>query len=67
MARALVSAIAEELGSIIALELRLTISVKEEVQKLESKFRTIQAVLKDVSYEMDDILDEWNTAIIRPI
>ncbi|XP_050273285.1 putative disease resistance protein RGA3 [Quercus robur] len=85
MARALVSAIAEELGSIIASELRLTISVKEEVQKLESKFRTIQAVLndaekrqlkdetvklwldklKDVSYEMDDVLDEWNTAMIK--
>ncbi|XP_030958420.1 putative disease resistance protein RGA3 [Quercus lobata] len=85
MARALVSAIAEELGSIIASELRLTVSVKEEVQKLESKFRTIQAVLndaekrqlkdeavklwldklKDVSYEMDDVLDEWNTAMIK--
>ena len=85
MARALVSAIAEELGSIITSELRLTVSVKEEVQKLESKFRTIQAVLndaekrqlkdeavklwldklKDVSYEMDDVLDEWNTAMIK--
>ncbi|XP_075659881.1 putative disease resistance protein RGA4 isoform X2 [Castanea sativa] len=85
MARALVSAIAKELGSIIASDLRLTVSVKEEVQKLESKFRTIQAVLndaekrqlkdeavklwldkpKDVSYEMDDVLDEWNTAMIK--
>ena len=85
MARAFVSALAEQLGSIIASEFTLTASVKEDVQKLESKFRTIQAVLndaekrqlneeavklwldklKDVFYEMDDVLDEWNTAMIK--
>ncbi|GMY22093.1 putative disease resistance protein RGA3 [Fagus crenata] len=85
MARALVSGITQQLGSFITSEFKLTASVKEEIQKLESKFRTIQAVLndaekrqvkeeavklwldklKDVSYEMDDVLDEWNTAMIK--
>uniref|UniRef100_A0A2N9IPW8 NB-ARC domain-containing protein n=1 Tax=Fagus sylvatica TaxID=28930 RepID=A0A2N9IPW8_FAGSY len=85
MARALISGITQQLGSFIASEFTLTASVKEEIQKLESKFRTIQAVLndaekrqvkeeavklwldklKDVSYEMDDVLDEWNTAMIK--
>uniref|UniRef100_A0A2N9IE92 NB-ARC domain-containing protein n=1 Tax=Fagus sylvatica TaxID=28930 RepID=A0A2N9IE92_FAGSY len=82
---ALVSGITQQLGSFITSEFKLTASVKEEIQKLESKFRTIQAVLndaekrqvkeeavklwldklKDVSYEMDDVLDEWNTAMIK--
>ncbi|XP_050273575.1 putative disease resistance protein RGA3 [Quercus robur] len=85
MARALLSAIMEQLGPLISSEFALTATVKQEVQKLETKFRTIQAVLNDaekrqlkeeavklwldklkcVSYEMDDVLDEWNTAMIR--
>uniref|UniRef100_A0A2N9GTN1 Rx N-terminal domain-containing protein n=1 Tax=Fagus sylvatica TaxID=28930 RepID=A0A2N9GTN1_FAGSY len=85
MALSLVSGITQQLGSFITSEFKLTASVKEEIQKLESKFRTIQAVLndaekrqvkeeavklwldklKDVSYEMDDVLDEWNTAMIK--
>uniref|UniRef100_A0A2N9FXC0 NB-ARC domain-containing protein n=1 Tax=Fagus sylvatica TaxID=28930 RepID=A0A2N9FXC0_FAGSY len=85
MALALVSGITQQLGSFITSEFKLTASVKEEIQKLESKFRTIQAVLndaekrqvkeeavklwldklKDISYEMDDVLDEWNTAMIK--
>jgi hypothetical protein len=85
MALNLVSGITKQLGSFITSEFKLTASVKEEIQKLESKFRTIQAVLndaekrqvkeeavklwldklKDVSYEMDDVLDEWNTAMIQ--
>ncbi|KAM4118837.1 hypothetical protein ACJW30_03G013000 [Castanea mollissima] len=85
MARALLSAIVEQLGSFISSEFTLTATVKHEVQKLETKFRTIQAVLNDaekrqlkseavklwldklkcVSYEMDDVLDEWNTAMIK--
>uniref|UniRef100_A0A2N9I2S8 NB-ARC domain-containing protein n=1 Tax=Fagus sylvatica TaxID=28930 RepID=A0A2N9I2S8_FAGSY len=47
MARALVSGITQQLGSFITSEFKLTASVKEEIQKLESKFRTIQAVLND--------------------
>uniref|UniRef100_A0A2N9GIG0 Disease resistance protein RGA3 n=1 Tax=Fagus sylvatica TaxID=28930 RepID=A0A2N9GIG0_FAGSY len=85
MALNLVSGITKQLGSFITSEFKLTASVKEEIQKLESKFRTIQAVLndaekrqvkeeavklwldklKDISYEMDDVLDEWNTAMIK--
>uniref|UniRef100_A0A7N2L4X5 CC-NBS-LRR protein n=1 Tax=Quercus lobata TaxID=97700 RepID=A0A7N2L4X5_QUELO len=85
MARALLSAIVEQLGPFISSEFTLTATVKQEVQKLETKFRTIQAVLNDaekrqlkeeavklwldklkgVSYEMDDLLDEWNTAMIK--
>ena len=85
MARALLSAIVEQLGPFISSEFTFTATDKQVVQKLETKFRTIQAVLNDaekrqlkeeavklwldklkgVSYEMDDVLDEWNTAIIK--
>ena len=85
MAGALLSAIVERLGSFISSEFTLTVTVKKEVQKLETKFRTIQAVLNDaekrqlkeeavklwldklegVSYEIDDVLDEWNTVMIK--
>ena len=85
MAGALLSAIVERLGSFISSEFKLTVTVKEEVQKLETKFRTIQAVLNDaekrqlkeeavklwldklegVSYEIEDVLDEWNTVMIK--
>ncbi|KAL4636401.1 hypothetical protein ACB092_03G005100 [Castanea dentata] len=85
MAWALVSAIKDQLSSFITSEFTLIANVKGEVQKLESKFHTIQAMLndaekrqvkeeavklwldklKDVSYLMDDVLDEWNTAMIK--
>ncbi|XP_023891682.1 putative disease resistance protein RGA3 [Quercus suber] len=85
MAGALLSAIMERLSSFISPEFTLTVTVKEEVQKLETKFRTIQAVLNDaekrqlkeeavklwldklegVSYEIDNVLDEWNTVMIK--
>ena len=85
MAGALLSAIVEQLGSFISSEFKLTVTVKEEVQKIETKFRTIQAVLNDaekrqlkeeavklwfdklegVSYEIDDVLDKWNTVMIK--
>ncbi|KAF3948316.1 hypothetical protein CMV_025668 [Castanea mollissima] len=85
MAGALLSAIVERLGSLISSEFKLTVTVKEEVQKLQTKFRTIQAVLNDaekrqlkeeavklwvdklegVSDEIDNVLDEWNTVMIK--
>ncbi|XP_030959650.1 putative disease resistance protein RGA3 [Quercus lobata] len=85
MAWALVSAIKDQLSSFIASEFLSIANFKGEVQKLESKFHTIQAMLndaekrqvkeeavklwldklKDVSYHMDDVLDEWNTAMIK--
>ncbi|KAL0006432.1 hypothetical protein SO802_013993 [Lithocarpus litseifolius] len=85
MAWALVSTIKDQLSSFIASEFSSIANVKGEVQKLESKFHTIQAMLKDaekrqvkeeavklwldklkdVSYQVDDVLDEWNTAMIK--
>ena len=97
MARALVSTIVDQLGSLIASEFtsRLgsliasevasIVNVKKEVEKLERKFHEIQAKLNDaeerqvkeeavrlwlkklndVSYEMADVLDEWNTLKIK--
>ncbi|KAF9660612.1 hypothetical protein SADUNF_SadunfUnG0007500 [Salix dunnii] len=89
MAAALVSVVLEQLRSMIAQkvgnEVGLVAGVENEVQKLESNFRAIQAVLadaeqmqlkeesikrwmgqlKDVSYDMDDVLDEWRTAIAK--
>nr|XP_023876102.1 putative disease resistance protein RGA3 [Quercus suber] len=85
MAWALVSAIKDQLSSFITSDFTLIANVKGEVQNLESKFHTNQAMLndaeelqvkeeavklwldklKDVSYQMDDVLDEWNTAMIK--
>ena len=85
MAWALVSAIKDQLSSLITSEFTSIANVKGEVQKLESKLHTIQAMLndaekrqvkeeamklwidelKDVSYQVDDVLDEWNTAKIK--
>ncbi|KAF3945087.1 hypothetical protein CMV_028497 [Castanea mollissima] len=97
MAWALVSTIADQLGSLIASEFKdrlgsllpsevaSIVNVKEEVEKLERKFHEMQAMLNDaeerqvkeeavrlwleklndVSYEMGDVLDEWNTAKIK--
>ncbi|KAL4607040.1 hypothetical protein ACB092_09G146900 [Castanea dentata] len=85
MAWALVSTIKDQLSSFITSEFMAITNVKEEIQKLESKFYTIQAMLsdaekrqvkekavklwldklKDISYEMDDVLDEWNTVMIK--
>ncbi|TXG69033.1 hypothetical protein EZV62_003968 [Acer yangbiense] len=52
-------------------EVRLVTGVRKEINKLTSNFRAIQDVrgwldqLKDASYDMDDVLDEWNTAILN--
>ena len=84
-ASSLVSVLTDQFGSPIVSEFKLILNVEEEVQKLESKFAKIQAMLsdaekrqvkeksvelwlgklKDVSYQMDDLLDEWKTAIIK--
>ena len=85
MARALVSAINDQLSPFITSEFTSIANVEGEVQKLKRKFHIIQALLndaekrqvkeeamklwidelKDVSYQVDDVLDEWNTAIIK--
>ena len=80
MAWALVSTIKDQLSSSITSEFMAIANVKEEVQKLESKAMLNDAEkrqvkeeavklwldkLKDISYEMDDVLDEWNTVMIK--
>ncbi|PRQ20162.1 putative P-loop containing nucleoside triphosphate hydrolase, leucine-rich repeat domain, L [Rosa chinensis] len=37
----------------------------EEKQVMEARVRDWLEKLKDVSYEMDDVLDEWNTEILK--
>ena len=88
-AEAIVSAVTEQLTSIIGREIqqevRLVVGVDKEVKKLTSNFQAIQAVLvdaeqrqvkettvrvwldklKSVSYDVDDVLDEWNSAILK--
>ena len=80
MAWALVSTIKDQLSSSITTEFMAIANVKEEVQKLESKAMLNDAEkrqvkeeavklwldkLKDISYKMDDVLDEWNTVMIK--
>ncbi|XVE51986.1 hypothetical protein DITRI_Ditri02bG0083700 [Diplodiscus trichospermus] len=89
MADALVSGVLERLTS-IGLQVaesgvRLVVGVNEEIEKLSSTFRTIQAVLVDaekrqvkeqavkvwldklqhVAYDIEDVLDDWSTAILK--
>ncbi|KAF9610767.1 hypothetical protein IFM89_024623 [Coptis chinensis] len=88
MAEAIVSAVIDQLASVIGKELeqevRLVVGVRKEVKKLEPKLTLIKAVLedaekkeihenavkiwledlKDVMYDADDVLDEWNTRIL---
>ncbi|KAF9610008.1 hypothetical protein IFM89_019648 [Coptis chinensis] len=88
MAEAIVSAVIDQLVSVIGKELeqevRLVVGVRKEVKKLETKLTLIKAVLedaekkeihenavkiwledlKDVMYDADDVLDEWNTRIL---
>ncbi|XP_031251889.1 putative disease resistance RPP13-like protein 3 [Pistacia vera] len=87
MAEALVEIVLEQVVSIIRQQaeegIRLIAGAEQEVEKLQSNFMAIQAVLtdaenrqvkentvrvwldklKDVSYEIDDVLDEWNTKL----
>ncbi|XP_031263630.1 putative disease resistance protein RGA3 [Pistacia vera] len=83
MAEVLVSFVLEQLASIARQELKLVAGVDDDVRKLTSNFRSIQAVLEDAesrqfkdsavrdwldklkeaAYDIDDVLDEWNTSI----
>ncbi|XP_031248731.1 putative disease resistance protein RGA3 [Pistacia vera] len=87
MAEALVSIVLEQLASIGRQQaeegIRLIACAEPKVEKLQSNFMAIQAVLtdaenrqvkedavrvwlaklKDVSYDIDDVLDEWNTKL----
>ncbi|OMP06138.1 putative disease resistance protein RGA4-like protein [Corchorus olitorius] len=92
MAEAVVSAVLHQLLTIVdrevGQEVRLVVGVEQQVQKMKSTFRSIQAVLVDaenrqylkkdgeavkvwldklkhISYDIDHVLDEWNTAILK--
>ncbi|KAJ4718811.1 Disease resistance protein [Melia azedarach] len=86
---AIISPLLEQLISMAFQEagerVRLVTGVEDEVKKLTSNFRAIQAVLADAeqrqmkeetvrfwlqqlkyaSYDMEDVLDEWNTARMK--
>ena len=74
-ASSLVSALTDQFGSPILSEFKLILNVEEEVQKLESKFAKIQAMLSDaekrqvkeksVELWLGKLKDEWKTAIIK--
>ena len=78
MAEALVSDLLKQLASIDQ-GIRLVVGVEEEVGRLERYLQTIQPMLdaaekqqvnwlddlKDACYQIDDVLDEWNTAMIK--
>ncbi|KAJ4719090.1 NB-ARC domain-containing disease resistance protein [Melia azedarach] len=57
MADANVSTILEQLGSVISEE------IKQELKDLGVRRWLDQ--LKDTSYDMEDVLDEWKTAIMK--
>ncbi|KAI5337352.1 hypothetical protein L3X38_016623 [Prunus dulcis] len=61
MAEALISVLLEQLASII----QKTSRTREERQMKKVDVRYWLDSLKDVSYEMDDVLDEWSTEILK--
>ncbi|XP_031274238.1 putative disease resistance protein RGA4 [Pistacia vera] len=87
MAEALVEIVLEQFVSIIRQQteegISLIVGAEQEVEKLQSNFLSIQALLvdaesrqvkentvrvwlaklRDVSYDIDDVLDEWNTKL----
>ncbi|XP_044474265.1 putative disease resistance protein RGA3 [Mangifera indica] len=89
MAEALVSAVIEQLISVVGegiqQEVRLVVGVDKEVEKLKSNLDDIRAVLvdaeerqveektvelwldrlKQASYNIEDVLDEWNYALLE--
>ncbi|XVF86596.1 hypothetical protein PTKIN_Ptkin18bG0055200 [Pterospermum kingtungense] len=91
MAKSIVSAVLERLGSSIMIpdeikhNVRVALILEEEIRKMASNFQEIRYVLqdaetkqlkdinvrnwlqklKDVAYDVDDVLDEWNTAKLK--
>ncbi|RZC71722.1 hypothetical protein C5167_035270 [Papaver somniferum] len=73
MADVLLSFLVRELGSVVKQEIeqevRLVVGVRNELKKLESTFKTLQAVLSDAERRRMndelDVLDEWGTEIQR--
>ncbi|GLT37650.1 hypothetical protein SLA2020_119540 [Shorea laevis] len=89
MSDALVSAILQQLTTIIyeevKQEVKLVTGVGKEIKRLESNLKSIHALLdgaeerqmkersikiwleslREVCYDMEDVLDEWNTALLK--
>ncbi|XWS16365.1 hypothetical protein CRYUN_Cryun34aG0079500 [Craigia yunnanensis] len=87
MAKSIVSAVLEKLGSLIILpeeikqNVGVALSLEEQIRKMTANFQDIQSVLQDaetkevkdanlrnwlkklknIAYDVDDLLDEWNT------
>ncbi|KAK8992783.1 hypothetical protein V6N11_048853 [Hibiscus sabdariffa] len=92
MAKSIVSAVLEKLGSLLMIpeeikqNVELALALEEEIGKLTVHFQDIQSVLqdaeskqvkdgnvrnwlkklKDVAYDVDDVLDEWKSAKLKP-
>ncbi|XP_058108920.1 putative disease resistance protein RGA3 [Magnolia sinica] len=85
MVDALVSFAIEKLGNVLVDEVAMSVRVTNDIEKLSSTFKSIQAMLedaesqrlknkavkiwlekiKDVAYDVDDIIDEWTTETLR--
>ncbi|GLT62759.1 hypothetical protein SLA2020_353690 [Shorea laevis] len=89
MAEAIVSAILQQLVTIVAEEarqrVRLLADVEDDVERLRHNLEAIRAVLedaeerkrsdplikrwlgklKDIAYEMEDVLDKWNIELLK--
>ncbi|XP_022723730.1 putative disease resistance protein RGA3 isoform X3 [Durio zibethinus] len=91
MAKSIVSAVVEKLGSLMMVpeeikhNVGVALALEEEIQKMTTHFQDIHSVLqdaeskqiqdfnvrnwlkklKDVAYDVDDVLDEWNTAKLK--
>uniref|UniRef100_A0A7N2L2K0 Rx N-terminal domain-containing protein n=1 Tax=Quercus lobata TaxID=97700 RepID=A0A7N2L2K0_QUELO len=67
MVKGIVCDVLTQLASVAAQEaeqeLRLVIRVDEAVRKLQGNLLTVK--LTDACYEMDDVLDGWNTAMAK--
>ncbi|KAL4291887.1 hypothetical protein GQ457_14G006050 [Hibiscus cannabinus] len=93
MAKSIVSAVLEKLGSLLMIpeeikqNVELALALEEEIGKLTVHFQDVQSVLqdaeskqvkdgnvrnwlkklKDVAYDVDDVLDEWKSAKLKPM
>ncbi|KAB2616739.1 disease resistance protein RGA3 [Pyrus ussuriensis x Pyrus communis] len=75
MTDALISTLLEKLASMayeyVAEEVKLVLNVEKEVKEFDDNLKAIRAVLEDaeqrqeISYDMVDVLDDWNGEILR--
>ncbi|KAL6335513.1 hypothetical protein AAG906_029756 [Vitis piasezkii] len=72
MAHALLSIVLTRLASVVEQQIRdeltLVLDVLEDAERRQVKEKSVQGWLerlKDMAYQMDDVLDEWSTAILQ--